>query len=305
MYLPFDLRQLRFFLVVAEEENLGRAALRLNVSASPLSRRIRELEERIDLQLFHHVKKRLKLTPAGYAFSIEVRRFLSHAEELKRSISDISSGAYHPIHVGYVPGAMSSGLLPKAISNVKITERSAQFRLHPMRSREQIAAIHQGSIELALVHTPPASTENLEISLLEEDSFSLVVSKNSSIPNSFTIEDIYNQNWITLAEGYSPTFHQQFIDACQMLGFDPDIRHQVRDIPSVIGLIEGELGIGILQSKLARICPDSVKVIPFPNFPLAVKIYGIHRKSNPSPTVAKLLKFLNHPNSNLVTKRGE
>ncbi|MEM7226685.1 MAG: LysR substrate-binding domain-containing protein [Pseudomonadota bacterium] len=277
MYLSFELRELRFFLVVAEEENLGRAAARLNVTASPLSRRIRELEARLDLQLFQHEKKRVKLTSAGRAFAREVRSFLQQAEELQRRASDLRSGIGQSLHIGYVPGAMSGGLLPETISALRKSHREVQFRLHAMRSREQINALHRGAIDLALVHRPPESADGLRVLLLERDPFALVVPRNSPLTRIPSARDLAKQSWITLAEGYSPTFRQDFLQACRQLGFEPNIQHQSEDIPSLIGLIESGLGVGLLQSKLSRICPTSVRVMPFPKFPLSVALYGVHR----------------------------
>lgn len=78
-----DLRQLKYFVVVAEEEHVGRAAKRLHISQSPLSRQIAQLEERLGLTLFERNQQRIRLTADGQTFLAETRSLLTHANRLE------------------------------------------------------------------------------------------------------------------------------------------------------------------------------------------------------------------------------
>ena len=78
-----DLRQLKYFVVVAEEEHVGRAAERLHISQSPLSRQIAQLEERLGLMLFERNQQRIRLTADGQTFLAETRSLLTHANRLE------------------------------------------------------------------------------------------------------------------------------------------------------------------------------------------------------------------------------
>ena len=79
MVLPMDLRQLRYFVAVAEDEHVGRAAERLHISQSPLSRQIAQLEEKLGLVLFERSQQRIRLTRDGRTFLAEPRAFLTNA----------------------------------------------------------------------------------------------------------------------------------------------------------------------------------------------------------------------------------
>src|ERR1041385_4469275 len=97
-----ELRHLRYFVAVAEEENVSRAALKLHVSQPGLSRQIRDLEDEIGLQLFERSAKSLRLTTAGRTFLREARAVLQRAEEAVKK-ARAAAGVYGEIHVGYAP----------------------------------------------------------------------------------------------------------------------------------------------------------------------------------------------------------
>lgn len=288
----FELRELRAFLVVAEEENLGRAASRLNISASPLSRQIRDLEARLNIPLFDHAKKRLKLSSAGREFAQEARRLITHANELQSRVHEIKEGRNQPLRIGYVPGAMASGLLTQAITRMKAEICDVHLQLYTMPSSEQVEALHRGAIDIGFVHTPPDQRQELNVSLVDNDPFSLVVPTVKPLMEVLTPEYLGGETWIALDENRSPKFRYQFLMACRAFGFEPNIRYQAPDISSTLGLIESGLGIGILQSRLSRICPPGVKFQLFPEFQLSVQVHAVYRANGISEAGKRLLSAL-------------
>src|SRR5256885_6229977 len=97
-----ELRHLRYFVAVAEAENVSRAALKLRVSQPGVSRQIRDLEEEIGFQLFERSAKSLKLTAAGKIFLTEARAVLQRTEEAIKKARAVADGAGE-LHVGYAP----------------------------------------------------------------------------------------------------------------------------------------------------------------------------------------------------------
>jgi DNA-binding transcriptional LysR family regulator len=285
----FELRELRAFLVVAEEENLGRAANRLNISASPLSRQIRSLEARLDIPLFDHSKKRLKLLSAGREFAQEARRLLTHASELQSRAHEIKEGRNQPLRIGYVSAAMASGLLAEAIMCMKAEIGDVPIQLYTMPSSEQVEALHRGAIDIGFIHTAPDHQQELTVTLIDNDPFSLVVPTVKPPMEVLTPEYLGTETWIALDENRSPKFRYQFLMACRAFGFEPKIRYQAPDISSTLGLVESGLGIGILQSRLSRISPPGVKFQMLQGFPLSVQVHAVYRTGVLSEVGKKLL----------------
>lgn len=97
-----DLRQLKYFVVVAEEEHVGRAAERLHISQSPLSRQIAQLEERLGLTLFERNQQRIRLTADGQTFLAETRSLLTHANRLESLGKRLGRGEDGGLCIGYI-----------------------------------------------------------------------------------------------------------------------------------------------------------------------------------------------------------
>src|SRR5687767_2547076 len=107
-----ELRHLRYFVGVAEEENVSRAALKLHVSQPALSRQIRDLEEELGFPLLERSAHSVRLTPAGRSFLVEARAVLQRAEDAVATARLIAHGGSGELHVGYAP-SLTARILPQ------------------------------------------------------------------------------------------------------------------------------------------------------------------------------------------------
>src|SRR6202040_132089 len=103
MLAQMELRHLRYFVAVAEEQNITRAALRLHVSQPPLSRQIRNLEDELGIALFDHDANAVRLTEAGRFFLTEARIILQRADDAVKMAKAVAGGRQGEIQVGYAP----------------------------------------------------------------------------------------------------------------------------------------------------------------------------------------------------------
>src|SRR5580765_6903149 len=109
-----ELRHLRYFIEVAEEENVSRAALKLHVSQPALSRQVRDLEEELGFPLLERSAKSVRLTEAGRMFLSEARAVLQRADEAVKAARTIAGGGSGELHVGYAP-SLTARILPATL----------------------------------------------------------------------------------------------------------------------------------------------------------------------------------------------
>src|SRR5260221_10457528 len=129
MNLP-DLRQLRYFMALAERLHFGRAAEALHISQPPLSRAIRALEERLGVPLFARTRRRVELTPQGARLLEEARRVTGQLERTVHELRAMSAGAQARLRIGFVSLA-HYGVLPGLLKAHK--SAPPQVRLRPRR----------------------------------------------------------------------------------------------------------------------------------------------------------------------------
>src|SRR4051812_17778253 len=196
-----DVRQLHYFVAVAEEEHVGRAAQRLNISQSPLSRQIAQLEERLGLVLFERSQQRIRLTADGRNFLTETRSFLTHGQRLESLGRRLGRGDEGGLCIGYVENAMHSGVLSGALRELRSARPSVHVALYNQQSADQLEGLRQRSLDIAFVCEPP-SPDDPEIARLEvlSDPMLLALPAQHRLARHATLTpaDLAGQEWIAV-----------------------------------------------------------------------------------------------------------
>lgn len=149
-----ELRHLRYFIAVAEEQNVTRAAARLHVSQPPLTRQIHDLEDELSFALFDRTGKALRLTDAGRVFLGEAKAVLLRLDAAVDSARAVAVGGAGELHVGYAPSP-TAGILPAALRAFEQRFPKVRVVLHDQSSPEMLAGLRDGSLHVALMMQPP------------------------------------------------------------------------------------------------------------------------------------------------------
>lgn len=145
-----DLRQLRYFVTVAEELHFGRAAARLAMTQPPLSQQIRALEEELGVALFHRTQRSVALTPVGARWLVEVRRVLAEAGALPALAQRLARGEVGSLSLAFVSTA-DYGILPAMLRHFRDARPDVQVQLREATSDVQIEALLADEIDAGVV----------------------------------------------------------------------------------------------------------------------------------------------------------
>src|SRR2546427_2657715 len=202
-----ELRHLRYFIGVAEEENVSRAALKLHVSQPALSRQIRDLEEELGFLLLERSAKAVRLTEAGRAFLTEARAVLQRAEDAVKAARAIATGGRGELHVGYAP-SLTARILPPALRAFQAELPNVRVRLHDLSTEEMLAGLREGKLQIAfVVHLTPAMLRGLRFEELIRDPICLAVAPKHPLAGrrTVTLGEVAQEPLITYSRKDIPT----------------------------------------------------------------------------------------------------
>lgn len=259
-----ELRHLRYFVIVAEEQNVTRAAARLHVSQPPLSRQIRDLEAELGVELFRRTAKSLALTEAGKIFLIEARAILLRVDEAVETVRTVANHARATLHVGYAP-SLTVRLLPKTLMRFERENPGVRVSLHDLSSEECIRQLAAGKIDLALTVRPPASRmRGLVFEKLARYPLCCAVAASHPLADkkAIALRDLKRERFIVYSLEDYPEYYESLRTLFRPVGFEPRIGEEHDGATGLIAAVEAGQGIAIVASSLGCLTGQRLKLLP-------------------------------------------
>ena len=157
-----ELRHLRYFVAIGEEQHYGRAARRLRVAQPALSRQIQDLEEELGFKLFERLPRGVKLSTAGELFLEDARRILQEVSEAAVRADRVARGRSGTLRVGFAENASWRGAVPDSFRRFREQHPDAELQLQPAASSAQLEAIRSGRLDIGFVNFMPKADPELE-----------------------------------------------------------------------------------------------------------------------------------------------
>ncbi|MBS0347041.1 MAG: LysR family transcriptional regulator [Proteobacteria bacterium] len=286
-----DLRHLRYFVAVAEEENIGRAAARLHISQPPLTRQIQQLEEELGVTLFTRTPRGMELTQAGELFLEEARNIRALVEQATERAQRAGQGKLGRLDVGIFGSAILDAI-PKLLLAFRNRYPDVKVVLHTMTKAEQIEALRQRRISVGF-NRMLAPLADLAIKQVTTEGLLLAVRVDHPLAAQPTIRfaELQHHPMVLFPTGARPSFIDKVIGLCADSGFQPQISQEVGDAATGVALVAGGFGVCLV--------PDSATTLQFPGVayrPLSdtppnfhVDLSCIYRKDDQSPILAAFL----------------
>ncbi len=260
---PMELRHLRYFIRVAEEENVSRAALKLHISQPALSRQIRDLEEEIGFLLFERSAKSVRLTDAGRTFLPEARAVLERTEEAVKAAREVATGSRSELHVGYAP-SLTARILPRTLRAFQAQLPNIHVKLHDLTTEEMLAGLRDGKLQIGfVVRLTTALLRGLRFEELMRDPVRVAIAPKHRFAGrrTLTLGDISKEPVISYNRKEYPDAYENLLAMFRTIKIKPHITEEHDSVSSLITAVESGAGIAIAPTSLACTAGARLKLI--------------------------------------------
>lgn len=286
-----DFRHLRYFVTLAEQLHMGRAAETLGIAQPALSQQIRALEERLGVMLFLRANRRLTLTQAGTAFLHKARVALQAADDAVLEARRTARGEQGAIAIGHVSSAMFDATLPALLQTFHQRYPAVSLSLQPASVNALLEGLKNQSLDLAIIRAPLGSLpQGLESRLFLRETLKLAIGESHPLAGQkiISLAQLAQERWLVMTDpdgiGLEHTAHE----LCREAGFMPQAGQRVRDVATLVSLAAAGLGVGVVPASAAIISLPAARFLAIAGEP-ASELQLVYRRFEKSAAIQKML----------------
>ena len=283
-----EFRHLRYFVAVAEEESVTRAAKKLHVTQPTLSRQISDLEDELGVALFDHSARAIGLTGVGRVFLEEARAVLQRGDLAVQMIRAVAGGKRGAINVGYAPSPTVE-LLPQILRLFQETNPDIRVQLHDTSGAETIAGLHSGALDIAItVQGLQKTMAGLVFEELRRYAMCVAVpvGHRLAIARKITLKQLVNEPLITYSRAGYQDYHVMIAQLFASLRRQPNIAEEHDSGTSLIASVGAGRGVAMVSETFTSFAGSQVKILPLVPAPppIAVGVAYLKKKTLPTST---------------------
>jgi len=287
-----ELRHLRYFVAIGEEENYRRAAQRLNVAQTALSTQIQDLESELGFKLFDRLPRGVKLSAAGRLFLEDARRILQDVSEAANRAARVARGQSGTLRVGFTENASWRGVVPESLRRFRERQPDAELQLMPATSLEQIAALRSGRLDAGFVFNMPEADAELDQIPVALQHVELAVPKGHPLIKlkKLRLRDLTDASFVWFPRREAPAFYDRLIHECFRGGLkSPRIVQEGLNEATILSLVSHGMGVGWVNGTARWRCPEGVVIFSVVDLDMPLPLALVWRRDNTSPLLANFL----------------
>jgi len=280
-----ELRQLRYFVAVAEELHFRRAAERLHISQPPLSHQIQALETEMGCLLLTRTRRRVELTPAGAAFLRDARAILAELDAAVATARQIHSGQTGRLRINFVGSALLS-IVPGAVQRFRDARPEVEVELRERPTVDQVRAVLDGVVDVGLVRQPIEPHRDLRVHTVAREPTFVAVPANHPLASLDTVPlaRVAAEPLVLFPREQAPGFHDLLMSALAGTGVAPRVVQYAPETQTIIGLVAAGIGVSLVPASERRLAIEGVAYRPVPEAP-DVELAAISRVDHDSPLI--------------------
>jgi DNA-binding transcriptional LysR family regulator len=257
-----ELRHLRYFIAVAEEGHVTRAAERLGMQQPPLSQRIKAMERELDVQLFHRRARGVALTDAGRAFFNNARAVLAQLDHTFETTRRTARGEEGRISIGIAPTSPFHPFVPRVIRAFREAYPQVSLQLEERLGGELLELLGSEQIDVAFIRTPHTHQEQFVINRLLEEPMLVALPAGHALARNdgesgLLLKDVARETFILYAP-LGTGLREVTMAACRAAGFSPRVGQEAPRVTSTLSLVAVGLGISLVPASLSHLYLDGV-----------------------------------------------
>ncbi|GAB3175270.1 LysR family transcriptional regulator [Streptomyces incanus] len=288
-----ELRQLRYFLALAEECHFGRAAARLHVAQPALSQQIKQLERELGISLFNRSTRRVEPTEAGRHLTDYARALITEEERARTHMRELATGHAGRVSVGFI-GTATYDVLPRVARTVraKLPEITMDLRGELLTPR-LVEGLLSGVFDLAVLRGA-ASDENIRITPLRSEPLVAVLPSHHRLAGrpSIPLEALAGEPFVIHPSQSRSSMYDRVLSACRRAGFRPDPLLEVGETATLVVLVAAGHGVALVPQSVQSLSLDGVTYVPLTS-PEPVELVlarRAHRVSAAAEQVASVIE---------------
>lgn len=285
-----EIRQLTYFVAIAEILHFSRAAEALDLAPSALSMQIQRLERELGIRLLERTKRSVTLTSAGKLFLVEARATLSQVEHARRVATRAGRGEAGSIRLGYVISAACSGIVQAILLRFRELAPDVSISLEELSSPAQLQLLEQGKLDVCIVRTLVGSADQVQRFSLGSERIVIAVPSTHPVlyAEKQSIEGLIEDQFIAPQFSQDLGFAAHLSRIGEQAGFVPQIGYHTRDFITALTLVGAGLGVAAVPESLSSMAIPGVAYLRFDDVTEQSDLSMLLRRHELSPVVLKL-----------------
>jgi DNA-binding transcriptional LysR family regulator len=288
-----ELRQLRSFAALAEEQHFGRAAARLHIAQPALSQQIKQLERELGVGLVDRTTRRVELTKAGRRFADHARAVLASADRASADMALVASGHAGRVSAGFI-GTSTYDLLPLAAREVRSELPDVQLDLHgELLSPALVAGLLDGTYDLVVLRPDGVQRRGVEMRTLRREPLVAVLPDRHPLAGrrSIDLAHLAGEPFVMHFSGHRSSMHEHVLAACASAGFRPTSVMEVGETATLVVFVAAGLGVALVPEPVRSLALRGVSYVAL-NGASTVDLGLATRAGEGSPAVRRVAEIV-------------
>ncbi|MEW2165641.1 LysR substrate-binding domain-containing protein [Streptomyces sp. NPDC007084] len=283
-----EIRQLRYFLAIAEECHFGRAAARLHIAQPALSQQIKQLETELGITLFNRTTRRVEMTEAGCQLADHARALVAGEERARLHMRELAAGRAGRVSVGFI-GSATYDVLPQVARTVKARLPKVVMELHgEVLAPRLVEGLLEDTYDLVLVRKA-APSERIHITPLRSEPLVAVLPSHHPLAyqDQVDLRDLADEPFVTHPSQARSSMYDRVLAACGRAGFTPSPLVEVSETATLVVFVAAGHGVALVPQSVRSLSLAGVTYVPLTETE-SVDLLLARRTDRNSPATAQV-----------------